>query len=419
MNRFEDLAAFETADPVLRAVGERAATLLQSSSVVQGLDALRVAIVDFERAPVATRDAYFTSNCMAVVPEHGIVVNENFLRDAEIAIRAFGLSGSVFATPFLRHESEMFAFVRRVRAHPLEYLAALRTLSTRKEGEQCRRDELALALVFFLGHEVEHLRDRGDRRPFTITLPEGAALETQLAAATAKYCRHVDELHSFGFDLPGFDLAFTRGSEVRAAADAVLATLPPNQAVNHDAWFQAENRADDCGIEVLVQVLNAAGLWNETAVLAPFLAVRALFAVGVVSWFRDFLGLLEQLSPEPERANVGSLIIDMMSDRQNYVRASSVFGHEHRFTLLRAAVAMGRVLKQCAIEPSDERLRAEVTQRWYLCRLLMDTAVKLASTGASTAWMLQKDKERGTPQLFMMQFESLAGELNRLRGMGA
>jgi hypothetical protein len=139
----------------------------------------------------------------------------------------------------------------------------------------------------------------------------------------------------------------------------------------------------------------------------------------VVSWFRDFLGLLERLGPEPERANIGSLIVDMMSDRENYVRASSVFGYDHRFTLLRTAVAMGRVLQTCPNETADERLRAEAMQRWYLCRLLMDTAVKLASMGASTAWMLQKDKERGTPQIFMMQFEPLAGELERLRRMGA
>jgi hypothetical protein len=386
--------------------------------MVQELEALRVAVVDFERAPIAVRDAYFTSNCMAVVSEQGIVVNDSFLRDVEIAIRAFGLAGSVFTTPFLRHESEIFGLVQRIRDHPREYLGALRTLSARGASEQCRREELALALVFFLGHEIGHLRDRGNRRAFTIALPEDAPLETQLAAATAKYCRHVDDLHSFGFDLPDLYEELIRNTEVRAAADGVLATLPPNQAINHDAWFQAETRADDCGIEVLVQVLNATEPWKQTPVAAPVLAVRALFAVAVVSWFRDLKGLLERLSPEAERVNIGSLIFEMMSDRENYVRASSMLGYEHRFTLLRAAVAMGRVLRDCPAASSDERLRAEVMQRWYLSRLLMDTAVKLATMGASTAWMLEKDKERGTPQLFMMQFYSLASELNRLQELG-
>lgn len=434
MISFDDLAAHETTDPVLAGVRDRAATLLLASSAAQELEALRLAIVDFERVPAAVREAYFTANCMAVEPEHGIVVNESFLRDAEIAIRAFGLAGSVFTTPFLRNESGMFGLVQRLRECPREYLAALRTLSARPASEQCRREELALALVFFLGHEVDHLRAGGDRRAFTVTLPEDAPLETQLAAATAKYCRHVDELYRYGFDLPGFEKVFTRGGEIRSAADAVLASLPPNQAINQDAWFAAESRADACGGEVLVQALNAGELWAAAPAAGPTLALRALFAVAVVSWFVDFKRLLERLGPhaDPEKVNLGSFMVDMMSDRQSYVRASSVFGYEHRFTLLRGALAMSRVLHECTRYDDDPQLQslsyggpdparrahADGVTRWFLIRRLMDTAVKLATMGASTAWILEKDRERGTPQIFMMQFESLAGELRWLRSAG-
>jgi len=429
---FEDLAACETTDPVQVAVRDRAAELLLSSAKVQELDALRIAIVDFERAPAAVRGAYFTANCMAVLPDDGIVVNAAFLRDAELALRAFGLAGSVFTTPFLRHERFMHALVQHVRERPDRYLGRLRGLAAGAEGEHERREELALALVYFLGHEVGHLRAGGDRRSFTTTLPEDAPLETRLAAATAKFCRHVDELHSFGFDLPDFDQVFTRGSEVRAAADSVLATLPPNQAINQDAWFAAENAADDFGTDVLVEVLAGPRVGPARALTASAATMRALFAIAVASWYRDLQVLLERMSPDVGAANVGTLMVDMMRDRTSYVQASSVFGYEHRFTLLRGAVAMGRVLKRATRFDADPALQtmsydgpdrgrhalADAVQRWHLIRLLMDTAVKFATMGASTAWMLQKDQERGTPQLFVMQFSSLASELGRLQGRG-
>lgn len=410
MTTFDDLSACETTDPVRLAARDRAAALLLASPIVQNLDGLRVAIVDFERAPAAVRSAYFTDNCMAVVRDHGVVVNDAFLRDAEIAIRAFGIAGSVYATPFLRSESDMFALVRRMRERPREYLDALRTLTARPERERYRREQLALALVFFLGHEIGHLRERDDRRAFTTVLPEDAPLEARLAVATAKYCRHVDELHSFGFDLTDFDWALTKTGEVRAAANAVMASLPPNQAVNHDAWFAAESRADDCGADVLVQTLNAAELWRDAPSPGPNLAIDALFAVSLVAWYRDLLTLLERLEPGGEEFNIGTLIARMMRDRQSYVRASSVFGAQHRYALLRATLTMGRVLRECP-QADDASVHDESVRRWTLLRRLMDTAVKLATMGATTAWMLRKDEERGSPQLFMMEYWPLAREL--------
>jgi len=417
MTSFADLAACETDDPVLIAVRDRAITLLLATSVVQELDELRIAVVDFARATPAVREEYFTPNCMALVQEHGIVVNASFLRDAEIAIRAMGLSGSVFATPFLRQESEMFGLVRHLRDRPQEYGMALRELAS-SESERRRRDELALALVFFLGHEIGHLREGEERRGFTTELPEGTALETQLAAATAKYCRHADELRSFGFDLPGFEKVFTRGGEVRAAADAVITSLPKNEVINHDAWFRDESRADACGTEVLLQALQAVEPWKDAAEPGAYLAVRALFAVSVVSWFQDLFRLMQQVCEEVDQIGLSEFMMEMMRDRHNYVRASSVLGSDHRFTLLRAALAMDRVLQSSPAEPTQQRLHIDALQRLALVRLLMDMAVKLATMGATTAWMLLKDKERGTPQLFRMQFEPLANELSRLQRLG-
>jgi len=45
----------------------------------------------------------------------------------------------------------------------------------------------------------------------------------------------------------------------------------------------------------------------------------------------------------------------------------------------------------------------------------MDTAVKIAYTGCSTAWMLDVDRARGTPQRFLMTFESIGSAVARLQ----
>jgi hypothetical protein len=44
----------------------------------------------------------------------------------------------------------------------------------------------------------------------------------------------------------------------------------------------------------------------------------------------------------------------------------------------------------------------------------MDTAVNIAYIGCSTGWIKEKDAKRGTPQLFLMNFESIDQCMTRL-----
>ena len=67
--------------------------------------------------------------------------------------------------------------------------------------------------------------------------------------------------------------------------------------------------------------------------------------------------------------------------------------------------------------PLDDDLASQCRQREILLRIHADTAIKVANVGSATGWMLEKDKERGTPQLFMMQFESIAQSVDRLRAL--
>lgn len=408
---FDDLDAYRTADPFQQAVLARAGELLAATDTVKRLDALSIVVVDFLHAPAAVRDLYFTPNCVAIRNENGIVVNSAFLRDAEIAIRAFGISQSVFTTPFLRSDADISGLARRVRTQGDGYLSALRTL-TGPDAEKDRLDELALALVFFAGHEIGHLRTGDDRRAFGEVLADDKPLESRLAVATSKYCRHVDELAKFGFDLPMFEDANDRTSKLRAAATAVASTRPSNEIINETAWFDAETAADDLGIATLLDALRA-----EAAPAAGHaLALRALFAVSVVSWYGDLVEFMERIAPD-RPFNAGVLAAKLMTDRENYVRASSLFGSEHRFVLLRACLAMSKVIAQSpdgdSKAPRLQRAHLDAVQRCQLLRQLMDTAVKLATMGASTPWLL--DESAGGEKVIFMSFEPLGNELRRLQ----
>ena len=45
----------------------------------------------------------------------------------------------------------------------------------------------------------------------------------------------------------------------------------------------------------------------------------------------------------------------------------------------------------------------------------MDTAIKIANVGCATGWILDADRKRGTPQMFVMQYETIGQAVARLR----
>lgn len=429
----ELLAPYETRDETLLAVFAEVVGMLAASERVRQLEHLDVAIIDFEAAPaelVAKHEA-FTPNCMAISADNLVLINQAFIHDTEIAVRAFALAGSVIATPYLQREEEMFGLIKRAAAERATCLTQMRALADSPDFETRIRRELSMALLFYVAHEIGHLLAGEDRHAFGRFIDPNAALETQLAAATAKFSRHVDELRKFGFYLADFEPMMTIGSEIRQRADELLAQLPSHERINQDFFFAAEVSADELAEAIMIECL-AASPSNEADPRAAYVvATRALFAAAMFSWFQDLLAFLDKSNDYSDNpAGVATLIVSLMRDRYQYVRASSLFGEAHRFTLLRAKLAIEAILRASTSyfdRPDDERTiwysgpdprqrdEADALQRYCMSCILMDTAVKIATMGASTAWMLINDKERGTPQVFMMQFYSLVAELRRLR----
>jgi hypothetical protein len=430
------LAPLETTDPFLLRALTAMSELLEGTDAAERLGKVRLYVAGYAFAPAAIRKGrYYTDNCAALVDEQAIVVNEVYLLETEAAMRSFDLAGELLAVPYLRSDEDLFGLVQRVRADAAPYVARLRALDALpgREGADAEAlDGFAMLLVFLVGHELGHLAQGHDQRAFGAFVDPAAPMETRLGNAVVKLARHARELARLGFDLPGFKRLLDEKSEVGANVKHWRSVLQEVQR-NHERWFADESGADDYATELLQQILD------RTAAADPARAdrllicvVNALFAAALYHWQRDlavFLGKLEL----PALSSAQSLIVRMMQQRESYIHAAELFGDVHRSTLLRATLAingwlhargvqrdrLGQPLRRMEGARELPALGAEAAgqcwQREVLLRIHMDTAIKLANVGAGTGWMLDADAARGTPQLFMMQFESIRQSVNRLR----
>lgn len=402
-------------------------------------------MIDSATASAAVKASrYYTTNWLALVDEGAVVVDERFLLRVEIALRSLAASGSVLATPCLRSDADVFAFVRGVTEGSTTHLARLRRVANgygapTQEGrrEEDRRHELALVVLFFLAHEVGHLLDRNDARSFGSFVPPGAALEGRVANAGVKLARHVDEFERHRFGLPGFERVADAGDAIRAKVDEAARGLGVEPA-EHDRFFADETSADRWASLIMEEHLTAVRGRDERAGdLALHLFCRGAFGAALYAWYADLLAFLEALGVD-RLVDSRSLTFEMMADHENYVRAASLFGSVHRSTLLRATLAIESALRsqtdwfdeaepagaefeagvdaEAGVDPADlpRWWASESALRYFLLCHLMDTAVKLAYVGCSSAWWDDAARARGTEQLFMMTFESINAAVGRL-----
>lgn len=403
------LTPLETTDATLLRIRDEAARMLFATPTVSAMDDFAVyTVARFDALSPADHKRLYTDAATALANEKAIILNEQFLHEAEIAVRAFGLAGSIFTTPYLRDDSNIFDFVRRVTQHRASYLAYLRSLADPAVEPRVIR-ETAFAVAFFIAHELGHLVE-GHDASFGAFIQPDAPLETSLAIATLKFAAHDRELAASGFTLSATD----RGRpEIEAAARRVLERLPTRSVENQAIWFERESAADQTATKILVECLAVPPLDGESTP-AYILAIRALFAVAVTSWHKDLLVFIEELAGADAPPGAQALSLAMAQDRRQYIRASSLFGEVHRFTLLRATLAIEQILRPHQGPGDKPPVHWDAVCRDTLLRVLMDTAVKLAHVGRTTGWMLERDKERGAPQMFMMSFYNLGEELARL-----
>jgi hypothetical protein len=419
----DELSAYHDADPIVGEALEHALGAMGAFEAAQSLDELQVCVLNPAVASSALlKSRYYTPACQALVDEKLIVVNEQFLLEIETAMRAFAQSETLFGSPFLRSDAQMFGLVRRISDDPVQYRARLRRQAAADEAvdRQLRR-ELGLVTLFFIGHEVGHFMHGHPTGQFATFLDTSLPLEVRIEDAVVKLCRHVDEFAPTQFALPGFDTVADPSSQVRRVVD-VLRTRDEPRYSRHELFFTSEAEADDWANHAVLAHLGS--LPGEEPQQALHLMARGLFVAAVYTWYKDLDGFARKAGVR-DIGDSRDLDVVMMQGRQRYIHAASLFGESHRFTLLRAALALETLLRsrtnwfdRAPAERSiwdDEPWLAQSLQRYFLLCACMDTAVKLATVGCSTGWILEADARRGTDQMLVMQFYGIDHAVARVK----
>ena len=289
-----------------------------------------------------------------------------------------------------------------------------------------------MLLMFLIGHELGHLDQGHNHRGFGAFVDPAAPFETRVGNAVVKLARQARELARFGFGLPLFEEIIDEESEV-GSNEKELARSAGNIQINHERWFSDESYADDYATTLVQQVLDRIAVQDpERADHLLVCAVNALFAAAMYHWHRDLSAFLQKIGLV-RLSSARQFASRMMLDRGHYIHAAELFGAVHRFTLLRAILAINGWLFARGVvrEPIDkpvrrikpvvERPRLESTaaiqcwQREYLLRIHVDTANKIANVGSAAGSMIDAEKARGSPQIFMINFESIRQSVERLR----
>jgi hypothetical protein len=266
--------------------------------------------------------------------------------------------------------------------------------------------------------------------------PSGQAEGTAVREAVLKTCRHVDEFNKYGFGLPGLEELIKSDTDARN----VEGEFKQEVAAAYERTERraaAEESADRAGVAAMLGYLKSVeAQGTESALERQHILMETLFVLGLYEWYAGLVQFAdENCGPLKDSRQ---LMICMMQDRRKYVVASSLFGDVHRFVLLRTVLAMNAIARdrmrfqsgtpsERSIWPDAEKLKAEGLvalhemwragdlQRYSLLKVLMDTPVKFSYTACFTGWFLEIDRRRGTPQLFVMQFEPLEMAIGRLK----
>lgn len=439
----DELFSYETADPVVAGVLQSAWGYVAESDAAASLDELHLCLVNpaVASARLKASPAY-TENCAALRDQKLIVVNERFMLDLETAIRSFAQSETLLGCPYLKSDGQLLGLLRRMEGDYSGYLVRLRRSAQRSTGaageEQRIRDELALVMLFFIGHELGHFMSGHATGQFGAFVDPRAPLEQRIDDAVVKLCRHVDEFAPTQFGLPGFEKAADAKSDVRGAAAAFRAR-DERRYERQEAFFANEAEADAWANRMLIAHLDALSKRDRTqAETALHLLCEGLFVAALYTWYRDLDVFARKLGAGP-MSHARDLALTMVQSREQYIHAATLFGDHHRFTLLRAALALEAILRartdwfdhpvasrtiwheqqaaSGAVDPSTggEWRLCESLQRYFLLCICMDTAVKIAHVGCATGWIRDADRKRGTKQLLLMNFEGIDEAVSRLK----
>lgn len=425
-----------TQDSIIKKVDEKIKNILPALNIPIEIGEISIFFVDYTIVPTDIKQAYYTALMSTWPTQKVIVINVNAILELEVAIRSFANYGTFYSCKYLESDESLFSLIRLINKEPGDALKKCRKsvlLDPFKVEKEEIPDELTMAILFFICHEIGHLiKERGtEKKDFGAFFSEKEDEELAYHKAIVKLCRHVEEFEFFGFGLPGFVKAAIEKSEVRKY-ELELRKEIERIYDNSEYFFSKENEADEIGTNIMITYLNIIEQAdNMKAEGLQFALVKGLFVSGLYFWMKDLL----DLCCGPKGINIGwpinsrKLTLELLINKENYVKTAKLFGNQHRFTLLRAVLGMEEVLKRKPVSFTNRwvsrypKNQSELTawrtyesyQRYKLLLTIMDTAVKFAYIGCSSPYLRQVDQNRGTEQLFLMKFDSLQKSMNRIQ----
>jgi len=406
----EELKEYEVDDNVLVNLLNIVMKILEKSKLTVGLNGELFVINNEKASKNFQTSRYATSNCKALLSDGFIVASERFLIEIECAIRSFEAAGSLNSSSYLRSDADLFSLVYKIRDDPYKYVRRIRRITElNSQKERLIQETVALTFLFFIAHEMGHIFTNTDARNFTEFVNSNSPLENRLANAVVKLRRHAEQFLDLEFGLPGFKHILDEGDKVQKSI-AMLQKEIEILELNHSKWFKDEMSADQFATKVMIEHLSEQGS-DESSNAIMYQMIRGMFGAALYSWYVDLQAFSLALGINWPPSSV-ALAVTMLENREQYIKAASLFGNIHQFTLLRAQQLMFSVIK-ARNNKSDDR---EAMARYYLTCMLMDTAVKIAFVGACTAYFKQRER-LGGPKLFVIEFESINVALKRVNNL--
>jgi hypothetical protein len=427
--RLSELRDRESQDPVVATSADATRRLLSSISEPAGVASVELVVADFDGASKELLDSpYFTPVASSFPHQSLVVVNANMMRELTFVADAFDRYKVLADVPFLAGDDLMFQLVHAVRS-----ITRGEAARTSNEGQASTMPpstvvkQVELALRFIVGHEMGHLFAGGKGGSFGSLPGEEAPIDERIELAVTKLGRHVDDFARHGLDLPLWEDIVARSSRMRQPERTYAESLG-HEYTNLSQWFADEEKADTWGEDLLRVSLQATAASDPLqAHFERYLMSKALFALGVGSWYRDLLELGEKLGEGPLTSS--GIQSALLADRNNYIRLAGLFGEVHRFLLLRARNAIKRLFEEMPAElwvgPEERRVRyagawppqtpsedkawlcSESLRHFWLLAMLMDTPIKIATVGVTMGWYRERIEAGGKPQLLFLNFEDI------------
>lgn len=446
---YDRLLTLESHDPYIRTALTSAKRDLRDLQGSMHLPEARIIVATLPRHLRPELGVFYTNACASLtlpglVPL--VVCNESYIHEIEAAVRA-NEQPERYRVPHLDNDPALFRFVRRIAADPTSYARAMRPAVSRDAApdkfEQHIIHHLKLALLFFVGHELGHVDNSRPRASLARDFSPEQPTDVQVPVAVVRMCRHAEEFWKEGNGLAGYEWTRDVDSEARKIERGYLEVQ--SNLKNAEEWYADETNADRYATRLLVGHLDRLSkIGFNQSIEDQYFVIETLFMIGVYSWYRD-LNLLAMGICGKTISHTSELSLCMAMSRLQYIYASSIFSDVHRPILLRTRSAILDILEKRADAsglPKEDRAiaitidelralrdagneRKAMYKLWYsqswqraiLQDILIDAPVKLAMHTCATGWFLEVDRRRGTPQMFLMQFEGMKQARERLQNL--